>query len=141
MDCGRITGPSKNNNYYYRGIHMFDKFKKKKESGMKDIEKTAKTSVIQALRDMAEGEMSGKLKGLKKVTVASDSEHGLEKGLEKAKEIMGMSDDTETEEDGIEDAEMPEMPVADDDDALPEDELNAKLEKLMKMKEKFKAKA
>ena len=75
----------------------FKKLMEKKGSG-KELDPTykkAKMSMLEALR----GEMSGMMKdemqhpSLKKVTVASDSPEGLQKGLEKAQELAGSSDD------------------------------------------------
>ena len=48
----------------------------------------AKKKVVSAIRDWAKGEMGNKLKGMQKVTVASDSPEGLKKGLEKAEEMV-----------------------------------------------------
>ena len=67
---------------------MFEKFKKKKD-GMSDNEKQAKMDAISGLRDVASNAMKHKLDGLKKVTVASDSPKGLEKGLDIAKKLAG----------------------------------------------------
>ncbi len=52
------------------------------------LEQKAKMGVVKDLRDLAAKHMSDKLEGLKKVTVASDSEEGLKHGLDKAKEIV-----------------------------------------------------
>ena len=71
---------------------MHDKLKKlidkKKARGgeMSSNEQKAKGSVLKELIGDMAGEMGGKLK---KVTVASSSKKGLEKGLDKAKEMMG----------------------------------------------------
>lgn len=59
------------------------KDKKEKMSGM---ELKAKTHVLNGLKDMASKAMGGQLKGLKKVTVASNSPEGLEFGLHRAME-------------------------------------------------------
>lgn len=59
---------------------------KKKESGMSDTEMSAKKSILSGIKEMAEKAMGGKVHGLKKVTVASDSPEGLKEGLELAKE-------------------------------------------------------
>lgn len=69
---------------------MHDKMKKilSKKRDLHPIEKEAKMDVIKHLRDMASHEMGGKLDGLKKVSVMSDSEKGLEHGLDKAKDIL-----------------------------------------------------
>lgn len=64
--------------------------KKKKEGhGLSDVQRKAKMSVVDDMKNMANDEMNGRLSGLKKVSVASDSKSGLEKGLDKAKELVG----------------------------------------------------
>jgi len=75
--------------------------KKKEGKSMPEHEKNAKLGVMEDLHKMASNAMGGKLSGLKKVTVASDSPEGLSHGLDKAKEIMG---DNEMQH-GLEDAE------------------------------------
>ena len=65
---------------------MKELFAKKKKIG--DVEKEAKMGVLKEVSDMAGAAMGDKLKGLKKVTVASDSKEGLDKGLSKAKELL-----------------------------------------------------
>lgn len=55
---------------------------------MHPIEQKAKMGVISDLRDMADNAMGDKLKGLNKVTVASDSPQGLQHGLSKAQDMM-----------------------------------------------------
>lgn len=73
---------------------MNEKFQKlidkKKKSGetLSPVESAAKGSVLNDLRGRASKEMSGKLSGLKKVTVASPSKEGLEHGLEKAHQMV-----------------------------------------------------
>ena len=67
------------------------------------------------------------MKGLKKVTVASNDEEGLKKGLNKAQEIIGSaSEDAEPSEDELE-GEMEESPMA--ESAESSDEEIAELEK------------
>jgi hypothetical protein len=88
-----------------------DKFKKmieKKQGGkMSDAAKKAKMSVLHDLKGQADEAMGDGLKGLKKVTVASDSPSGLKHGLDKAKEIVGgsMFDDKSPEEESHESPE------------------------------------
>lgn len=53
------------------------------------VEQKASSKVLDELRKHAQEMMSGKMKGLKKVVVASDSKEGLKKGLSKAEEILG----------------------------------------------------
>lgn len=94
---------------------MNDKFQKlidkKKKAGheLSPVESAAKHSVLNDLKGMAGKAMSDKLQGLKKVSVASDSEEGLKHGLEKAHEIVSgkqmhdMETDTEGGEQDLED--------------------------------------
>lgn len=70
---------------------------KKKDSKMHPLEMKAKMDVVKHLQDMAHDAMGSKLKGIHKVTVASDSPEGLEHGLDKAKDVLGQGDD-ESEE-------------------------------------------
>lgn len=68
--------------------------KKKGESSLSDNEKNAKMGVLHDLKNMASHAMSSKLDGLKKVSVASDSDEGLAQGLEHAKAIIHGDTDT-----------------------------------------------
>lgn len=113
---------------------LFEK-KKKMGPGMPDIERDAKMGVLKNLRDQAAGAMGDKLKGLKKVTVASDSPAGLEKGLEKAKEIVDSGDEADEDEMATDVGDS--LPV--DMQNLSEEEINKKLELLMKLKEKLQS--
>ncbi len=75
-----------------------DHLKKLKEKKgmhkMHPLEQKAKLGVMHELQKMASDAMGGKLKGLKKVTVAADSEEGLEHGLDKAHDVLkGMPSD------------------------------------------------
>jgi hypothetical protein len=69
---------------------------------MSDMEKSAKMSVLKDLKQQANEALGGKLKGMKKVSVLAKDEEGLEKGLDKAKEIVGgmeeMSEESEDQE-------------------------------------------
>jgi hypothetical protein len=66
---------------------LMDK-KRKMGKTLSPVESAAKSSVLDDLKGMAGEAMSHKLNGLKKVSVASDSEAGLKHGLEKAHEIV-----------------------------------------------------
>jgi|ERR1035437_1477312 hypothetical protein len=79
----------------------------KDKKGMKKmhpIERNAKMDVIGHMRDMADDAMGNKLKGLNKVTVASDSPQGLRHGLNKANSLMSQSSDPD--QDASQDAEQ-----------------------------------
>jgi hypothetical protein len=72
--------------------------KKKGDKGLSDSDVTAKKAALGDLIDMAKDAMGSKLKGLKKVTVASNTEAGMEKGLDLAKKKLGeMTADDESE--------------------------------------------
>ena len=133
---------------------LFDKLmeKKKKDGGkMRPEEKEAKMGVLENLKQAMTESMSGKLGGLKKVTVASDSTEGLKKGLDKAKEITGHLPESESEEDSEspahEAAESVEEETAEheagseeseDEECTPE-EIDAKIQKLLALKKKMKS--
>lgn len=156
---------------------MMEKLLAKKRAGgdeLDDAEKNAKMHVINAMRDMASSAMGEKLQGLKKVSVASDSDEGLAHGLDKAKEILshkehedmvdhaeghGKAADDEfsgEEMDGDDESEQPHHEAAEGEDdheyapdnaehaspdeELDEDEINKRLEHLMKLKDKKKQK-
>lgn len=55
---------------------------------MDSLEKEAKMSVLKKLKDSAASKMSGALKGVKKVSVMSDSAEGLKKGLDMAEDVV-----------------------------------------------------
>lgn len=96
---------------------MMKRFKDKKKD-MSKSEKSAKLSVLKDLSSEMAGMMGDKLKGLKKVTVASDSKEGLKEGLEKAEslleghlpesEMSQMSEDEESESEMVDSEEEPQ---------------------------------
>jgi Ran GTPase-activating protein (RanGAP) involved in mRNA processing and transport len=117
--------------------------KKKAEKGdvLSKSHAKAKSGILQDLMDDMMGMEGDKVKGLKKVTVASNSPKGLEKGLEKAKEIVGdapMAEDEEMPEgeemaegEEHEAEESPEMEVAEEEGEEKEvEDLKAEIEKL-----------
>lgn len=128
---------------------------KKKGSSMSDNEKEAKMGVMRSLSsDMAQM-MKDKLSGLKKVSVASDSPEGLKEGLDKAKQMVEghdvmtgkpMSGDEESPEHEMEESSEEEKSEHDgmeegmeeETGEMSEDELNAKIEELMKKKASLK---
>lgn len=114
---------------------MFGKDKKE----MSPLEKKAKLKALKGAHGMASDMLKGQLAGLKKVTVASDSKEGLKKGLEKAEEIVGENEDEDSEMGEHDEAEAGEYEDA-QEAAMPmdEDELDAKIQELLKLKEKLK---
>lgn len=69
--------------------------KKKLEEGkvLSGDKKKAKCEMLDELDGITKNAMSDKLKGMKKVTVASPTSEGLEKGLEMAKEKVSDMDE------------------------------------------------
>jgi hypothetical protein len=131
---------------------------KKKSEGKKlsPMEKKGKEDTLQSLIEDMMGMDGDKVKGLKKVTVASNSPKGLEKGLDKAKEIVGnaplseemMSDEEMPEGEEMMEEEMPEgeseessemeSEEAEDESLDTEEELEAEIEKLKEKLAKLK---
>lgn len=120
---------------------MMDKLKKVldgKKSKLSGVEQEAKMKVMQALSEEMGGAMKDKLKGLKKVTVASNSPEGLKKGLQKAEEMVaGKSPEMGNEESECEAckgsgcpacemmeeaSESPEMEESEDEESEDEEE-------------------
>lgn len=58
----------------------------------------AKAAMAKELSDLLGSDLAEGVKGIKKVTVASDSEQGLEEGLKKAKEVLDSEDDESMED-------------------------------------------
>lgn len=129
---------------------------------LSDVEKKASSKVLSDLRSHAQSMMNNKMKGLKKVTVASDSKEGLKAGLEKAEEILGSkgsasdltkspkgevfgkSKSEELDEENpeeIEGLESDESEVEEEDsEEMSEEELDAKIKELMSLKSKLQNK-
>lgn len=122
-------------------LHSLMKKKADKGDVLSKSHAKAKSGILQDLMDDMMGMEGDKVKGLKKVTVASNSPKGLEKGLEKAKEIVGdapMAEDEEMPEgeemaegEEHEAEESPEMEVAEHEGEEKEvEDLKAEIEKL-----------
>lgn len=136
---------------------------------MPSHEKEAKMSVVKHLRDMAMGAMKDKIAPKHQVSVASNSPEGLQAGLDVAQKVASQQPDENSGDDSsapemhdggnvpehksldqqdemVHDAENPEHDALsaheehDPDEDMDEDQLNAKLEKLMKMKDGKKSK-
>lgn len=142
---------------------MYDKMAKlmakKKGRPMDDLEKEAKMNVVKDLGSSAAEAMHGRLAGLKKVTVASDSESGLQHGLKKAEELVkdlpGMKDAAEHDEEMAHDAEDgngrdgdlfaggaadDEAAEGESEDDMSPEEIDEKLAELMDKKKRLEAK-
>ena len=76
------------------------------------MEQKSSKTVLDELRKQTQGMLKGKMDGLKKVTVASDSKEGLSKGLDLAKKIAGHP--MEEGSDAEEASESPEMEASED---------------------------
>jgi len=115
---------------------------------LNDMEKKASSKVLGDLRSHAQKMMNDKMKGLKKVTVASDSKEGLSKGLETAEKILKgkspleeESEESEIETPELEENEEEELEESSDEPSeMSEEEIDAKLKELMQLKESFKNK-
>lgn len=127
---------------------MHDKLMKKLEKKGKKLnptEKEAKMGVLKDLSSQAGSMLKDKLKGLKKVTVASDSPEGLKAGLEKAEELVDKApedkmsaDSGQSEEDEFE-HESSEI-MADAEQMSP-DEIEEQIKRLQELKAKKQAQA
>lgn len=99
---------------------MFAKLVEKKKMDGKDesspVEKQATDSVIQDLMQFLNNHEGEKLKGLKKVTVASNDPQGLEQGLAKAKEMVASGHTDPSSEDSDDDSSDDDMSDMDDSD-------------------------
>ena len=94
------------------------------------MKKESKLKALKALRKMASDMESEDIKGIRKVTVAAPDKEGLEKGLEKAKEIV--ENPMEMAEEMSEDSEMEEM----EESAEETDDLSEIEEAIKKLEEK-----
>lgn len=140
-----------------------DKFrellKKKIKSGkmLDDNSAKARMETIDELDDMVGSPMLDKMKGLKKVTVASSSKAGLAEGLEKAQDMMDNKSDAEkhfnmmsdkASSEGYDKDDMDDEDYMDDEDMkkedmkeeAPEDDIASEIMALQKKMEELKAK-
>lgn len=78
---------------------------KKKKDGktLSPVHKEARSTVLEDLMDHLSDMGMDKVKGLKKVTVASDSKEGLAKGLDKATEMVEKSPMAAMEDEDVSD--------------------------------------
>ena len=120
------------------------------------IEQKSSKTVLDALRKETSGMMKGKMDGLKKVSVASNTPEGLKKGLDLAKKIAGKSEEDsepadlldEGAEDAEELAESPEMEASEqadgsevegltaEEEAMSPEEIDHLISKLLELKAK-----
>ena len=94
---------------------MMEKFKKmlmqkaKEGKFLSEEDKSAKMDILNEIKGLAESEMGNdlkKVKGMKKVMVASPTQEGLKEGLEKAEEVVEQKMDSEDSESEDEECEM-----------------------------------
>lgn len=123
---------------------MMDGMMKKKK--LSPIEAKAKMNVLEQLKSEMQDMMGEHMKDgmMKKVTVASPDEEGLQEGLDKAKEVLGHEDSNDMKEESPEHeaSEMPEEEMAEhddnDDEPQTEEEIDAKIHELLMKKKSLK---
>lgn len=93
--------------------------KKKEGKSLSDSDKAAKMQALHGMRSMADEMMGEKLKGLKKVTVASNDKSGLEHGLDEAKKMLEKSHDNE---ENSPESDMSPQEMSDEAEPQPDDE-------------------
>ena len=124
---------------------------------LSQMEQKASSKVLDALRSETQGMMKGKMDGLKKVTVASNSPEGIKKGLDLAKKIAGKLPNEEAGEpadlmdEGSEDEELSESPEMEaseqadgseiegltaEEEAMSPEEIDHLISKLLELKSK-----
>jgi len=120
----------------------------KKGKKMSSVAAKAKSKVLEELGDDMMDMGSDKIKNLKKVTVASDSPKGIEKGLDMAKKLVAKKDmmmDEEMPEVDSDESEEPEF--AEDEmsedkmEDMSEEELKEQIAKLQELLKDKKMKA
>lgn len=142
-------------------LHELMKMKEKKgKSSLSEPYKKAKMSALKDLESLASQMMAEPLKGAKKVEVAAPDNEGLKAGLEHAKEMLakGGEVDPDSEESDGSAQEMADKALYDhkageeqkldgeeseedqhedrlEDEGLSDDELEAKIQQLMKLKQ------
>jgi len=110
--------------------------KQQKQGGpRKGRDMEAKAAMAKELSDMLGEDLTEGIKDSKRVTVASDSEEGLKKGLEKAEDILEskMEDESDMEDES-------EMESKSEDEAEDEMDSEEKIRELEKQIEELKAK-
>ena len=119
------------------------------------IEQKASSQVLDALRKETQGMLKGKMDGLKKVTVASNSPEGLKKGLDLAKKVVPASEElgepSDLQDEGSEDEEAGESPEEEaseqaegseiegltaEEEAMSPEEIDHLISKLLELKSK-----
>lgn len=127
-----------------------------KKAMMSEPEKMAKMSTLNNIKKTMSSAMMDKLKGLKKVSIMSDSPEGLQEGLHAAQKIVEGSPEEEQQESPEEEAQEPssdEEQMADimekdsrglspehagEEEHLSEEDIDQEIAELQAMKEKLK---
>lgn len=120
---------------------LIDK-KKKEGKTLSPVHKEARSTVLEDLMDHLSDMGMDKVKGLKKVTVASDSKEGLAKGLDKATEMVEKSPMEAMEDEDVSDHganEVEENEEESEDEPESEDDIRQKIEELKAKLEAMKA--
>jgi len=114
-------------------------FGNKDRPKMSENEKKAKLKALKEAHGMASDAMKEGLSGAKKsVTVSADSKKGLQKGLDLAEDLVGEKDEDDQELGEREEDSQDELESAQDEsEPMDEDEIDAQIEHLMKLKEKL----
>lgn len=113
-------------------MEMLAEKAKKQKGPMHGPKMDAKAAMAKELADSLGSDIMEGVKGMKKVTVASDSEEGLKEGLEKAEDVLESKKEDESEEEMEDESEDSEEESEDQD---MESEI-AKLEKELEEKKK-----
>lgn len=116
--------------------HLEKMLGKKEESGMDPMEMDAKKASLMKIKKGLSSKLGEGLKGIKKVSVASDSPEGLEEGLElaKAAAMGGEGEEMEAEELG---EGSPDLAMA--AEQMTPEEIDEQIMRLMMIKQKKKA--
>jgi hypothetical protein len=101
----------------------------------------AKAAMAKELSDSLGADITEGIKGLKKVTVASDSEEGLKKGLEKAEEAIGEKESEDEEMGEKEKSKFDEYEdQQEESEPFEKDEVAQKIKELEKQLQELKSK-
>lgn len=117
--------------------------KKPKAKADDEMKKESKLKAIKEMRSAASEMMGGDIKdgldSMKKVTVAAPDKEGLEKGLEKAKEMLPKMEDMYSEEEETEEGESEQKPFEEEaKEVLAMIDTPDEIEKMIKMLEEKK---
>jgi TATA-binding protein-associated factor Taf7 len=101
----------------------------------------AKAAMAKELSDSLGSDIMDGIKGMKKVTVASNSEEGLKEGLEKAEDVLESKSEDESEDEVEErDSDMSEDDMEKDEESESSDSIESEIAKLEKELEDKKKK-